>query len=68
MTVEQRVAMFLRTHQQRDFCDDCTAREVGINRHQARNATSALGATRDFDRDDRTCSRCGHTKRVVMAL
>lgn len=69
MTVEDRVAAFLRNHKGTDFCDDCTASQVGINRHQARNATSGLGASRAaFSRGDRTCSRCGKDKRVIRAL
>lgn len=68
MTVEDRVAAFLRSHRRTDFCDDCIAAQRGINRHQARNATSGLGATREFDRGDRVCSRCGRDKRVIRAL
>ena len=29
--------------------------------------TSGLGTTKDFDRSDRTCTRCGKTKRVIRA-
>ena len=55
MTVEERVATFLRQNRGVDFCDDCLAPEIGINRHQARNATSGLGTARvDFDRSARS--------------
>jgi hypothetical protein len=53
MTVEQRVAAFLRDHR-RDgaHCDGCIATALrlgaGRNRTMARNATSALAATADF--------------------
>lgn len=65
MTREQQVAAYLSAHRMVDFCDDCVATAIGINRHQARNATSWLGAGSDFDRGDRTCSRCRRFKRVI---
>jgi hypothetical protein len=42
MTVEERVADFLRRAERRDICDDCLAENVGINRHMAANATRAF--------------------------
>jgi hypothetical protein len=65
MTREQQVAAYLTAHPRVDFCDDCLAAAIGINRHQARNATSGLGAGSDFDRGDRTCSVCRRPKRVI---
>ncbi len=67
MTVEERAASFLRANRTVDFCDDCLAYQLGINRDQARNATSGLGASRDFNRGNRPCSQCSNVKRVIHA-
>ena len=69
MTVEERVANFLAVNKGQAFCDDCLAEEVGINRHQARNATSGLGASGAFRRGSGTCSKRAHDreKRVIVA-
>jgi len=67
MTREEEVAQFLRSRKGWDYCDDCIANLVGINRHQARNATSGLGVSSDFNRADRNCSQCGKIKRVIHA-
>lgn len=66
MTIEERVAAFLRGHDGTNYCDDCLADEMGLeDRQQARNAAAALGASGDFDRGQRTCSVCGETKLVT---
>ena len=69
MIVEERVAKFLTANKGETFCDDCLAEEVGINRHQARNATSGLGASGTFRRDRGICSRRVHDrdKMIIMA-
>ena len=67
MTREQEVAQYLRSHKEIDYCDDCIANLVGVNRHQARNATSGLGISSDFNRGDRECSQCGKLKKVIHA-
>jgi hypothetical protein len=67
MTREQQVAAFLKRHRGIDYCDDWIARSLGMNRHQARNATSGLGATQEFNRGDRLCSACQKGKRVIHA-
>jgi hypothetical protein len=67
MSVEQRVAAFLRDHR-RDgaYCDACIAGALrlgaGENRSMARNATAALAATADFRRGPGRCSRCGEDR------
>jgi len=62
MTVEERVARFLSANKGKTFCDDCLAEEVGINRHQARNATAGLGVAGMFRRDHGICSRRAHDR------
>lgn len=62
MTVEERVAQFLSAHRGTAYCDDCLADELGINRHQARNATSGLAASGKFKRDYGTCSKRTHDR------
>src|SRR5262249_22457104 len=66
--VEERIARFLEGEGGAAFCDDCLPKKVGLkNRHQARNATSALGAAANFDRGRGTCSVCGGEKMVTRA-
>ena len=69
MTVEERVAAFLQTNRGKAYCDDCLAGELGINRHQARNATSGLAASGRFHRDYGACSKRTHDrdKKVIRA-
>ena len=57
MIVEERVASFLLTNKGEAYCDDCLAAEVGVNRHQARNATAGLGASLRFQRMVGVCSK-----------
>ena len=68
MTVEERVAKFLRDHTG-DFCDACIAEQLqlgsGRNRTMARNATAALGTTSDFHRAEGLCSNCGQRRKVT---
>jgi hypothetical protein len=71
MTVEARVADFLRSLKPNAVCDDCIAKTLrlgsGSNRVMARNATSGLGQSRDFIRVKGTCSKCGGRKLVTNA-
>jgi len=69
MNVEERVAQFLTANKGRAYRDDCLADEVGINRHQARNATSGLAASGRFYRDSGLCSSRTHDrdKKVIWA-
>lgn len=67
MTREESVAQHLRKHVGKTFCDDCIAESIGINRHQARNATAGLGVSSDFSREDGICSKCGKSKKVTKA-
>ncbi len=60
MTVEERVADFLVKNTGKAYCDDCLARELGINRRQARNATSELATSGRFHRDSGACSKRPH--------
>jgi len=45
------------------YCDDCLARELGIHRHQARNATWGLAISGRFHRDSGACSKRPHHRR-----
>lgn len=71
MTVEERIAHFLRTRAG-GYCDDCLGRTLrlgsGANRHMARNATAALKVTRDFKKHKGQCSVCQRTKLVTEAV
>jgi hypothetical protein len=69
MTVEERIAAFLLGNKGQAFCDDCLAVAVGINRHQARNATSGLAASGQFPRLLGACSKRTHDreKKVIRA-
>lgn len=71
MTVEARVAAFVRLVQPQAMCDDCIARGLrlgsGSNRTMARNATAALSQTKDFTRAKGVCSSCGERKLVTHA-
>jgi hypothetical protein len=69
MTVEERIATFLLQNKGKAYCDDCLAKGIGVNRHQARNATSGLGASgTKFQRDYGTCSKTRHDreKKVIQ--
>jgi hypothetical protein len=67
MTIEQTVTAFLKNHRNQDFCDDCIAEQLHLKRRQqARNSTSALGTTDDFERGGGVCSFCGKTKKEVI--
>jgi hypothetical protein len=70
VTVEERVAAFVVKDKGNAYCDDCLAGELGINRHQARNATSGLAASGRFQRDYGMCSRRHHDrdKKVIRAV
>ena len=63
MTVEERVADFLVKNKGKAYCDDCLARELGIHRHQARNATWGLAISGRFHRDSEACSKRPHHRR-----
>ncbi len=69
MTVEERIAQFLLARPGQPYCDDCLADELAINRHQARNATSALGASGRFRRNYGASSKRHHDRdnKVIMA-
>ena len=69
MTVEERVVAFLKANSGKAYCDDCLAEELGINRHQARNAISGLGASGLFSRNYGACSKRTHDreKKVIRA-
>lgn len=70
MTVEERVAQYLR-QQRRAYCDDCLGRLLRLgtegNRHMARNATAALGASGAFTREKGECSQCAAGKMVTRS-
>lgn len=69
VTVEERIARFLEEQEGAAFCDDCLPKRVGLkNRHQARNATSALGASANFNRQRGSCSACGVEKTVTRCV
>lgn len=69
VNVEERIARFLEEQDGAAFCDDCLPKRVGLkNRHQARNATSALGAAANFARRRGACSACGAEKTVTRAV
>lgn len=69
VNVEERIARFLEEQEGAAFCDDCLPKRVGLkNRHQARNATSALGAAAKFERRRGTCSACSAEKTVTQAV
>ncbi len=71
MTVEARVAAFVRSVKPQPICDDCIARTLrlgaGANRVMARNATAGLGQGSDFTRAKGICSKCGRRKLVTKA-
>lgn len=69
VTVEERIARFLEEQGGAAFCDDCLPKRVGLkNRHQARNATSALGASANFERRRAICSACSAEKTVTRSV
>lgn len=69
MTIAERVADFLRLHRGHRLCDDCIAATMGLaRRQQSFSATSALGATPVFVRDQDECSECGKTKTTTRAV
>ncbi len=71
MTVEARVAAFIRSVKPRAICDGCIAKSLrlgsGSNRVMARNATAGLSQTTDFTRVKGECSECGEQKLVTHA-
>ena len=71
MTVEERVAAFVKALKPAPICDDCIATSLklgaGSNRVMARNSTASLGLTRDFTRTKNGCSKGGKRKLVTKA-
>ena len=70
-TVPERVAAFLKAHRKEPYCGGCLGKLLGLgagaNRYTARNATSALAQTSEFDRHDGLCSHCGKSRLVIAA-
>jgi len=68
ITVPERVLAFLRDHRTLAYCDDCIAKNVGINRYMAQQATLPFGLTSDFNRRFGVCSECGESKLVIAMV
>jgi hypothetical protein len=70
MTGVEQGADSLRRNRGKAHCDDCLAAEMGLNRHQAQQATSGWAAAgANFSRDYDECSRRAHDrhKKVISA-
>ena len=68
ITVPEKVLAFLRERRTLAFCDDCIAKNVGINRHMAHQATLPFGLTSDFNRGFGVCAGCGQSKLVTSMV
>ena len=68
ITVPERVLAFLRDHCPLAFCDDCIAKNVGINRYMAHQATLPFGLTSDFNRGFGACAGCGQLKLITAMV
>jgi len=67
MTARERVAAFLLAHQTRRLCDECLAREVGIDPSTAYRAAVKAGRSGGFIREYGVCSDCGESRLVTGA-
>jgi hypothetical protein len=71
MTVEARVAAYVKSIKPVALCDSCIAQTLGLgfgaNRTMARNATAGLGIGGAFSRVQNICSRCGQKRLVTRA-
>lgn len=69
MIVPERVAAFLVQNKGRAYCDDCIKDKLQLaRRQQAQQATSALGASGKFRREEMRCDGCRTTKMATEAL
>jgi hypothetical protein len=68
MTIAEQVSSFLRANNGKAFCDDCLQKLVKLKlRQQAQRVTGALEQTREFTREEGTCSNCGKEKKVIRS-
>lgn len=68
-TVPERITDFLKERENTPYCDDCIARQLGLEqRQQAQQATSALGQTGKFLRSKGLCFDCGKDKMSIRFL
>jgi hypothetical protein len=66
VTIPERITNFLREREGTPYCDDCIAKQLGLERRQqAQQATSALGQTGKFLRSKGLCFDCNKDKLVI---
>ena len=67
MTAKERAAAFLLTNEPRSFCDECLARQLGIDPSTAYRAAVKAGRAGGFVREYGVCSECGESRLVTRA-
>jgi hypothetical protein len=66
MSNPERVRDFYVENEGIQFCDDCVAAKLGINRHQVNSIAATLALSTEFQRYPGTCSqRCNQRDKLV---
>ena len=65
MSIPDRVNAFLTAQRPSQFCDDCIAESLELNRDDVRKGSSALETTDGFHRALGVCSMYGKEKKVI---
>ena len=67
LTITARVRLWLQ-EVEGGYCDQCLARELGLDRKQATTAARALARKSNFARESAICSLCGAERKVIEVL
>ncbi len=65
-SMSDRVSAFLTAQRPSQFCDDCIAESLELDRHEVRRGSIALETTDSFHRALGICSVCGKKKKVIQ--
>src|SRR5260370_35212972 len=68
MTVKERASGFLLANPNRDLCDKCLAKALGVHASTGHRAAVKVARSGKFRRAYGRCSDCGETRFVTRAL
>ena len=68
MTVKERASGFLLANPNRDLCDKCLAKALGVHASTGHRAAVKVARSGKFRRAYGRCSDCGEARFVTRAL